>query len=177
MKRETELLIKGANVEVIKILRDFDEIMNAELVGETIIVDKKGNELPGSRRKVTLQDKLELIENEWCNTLEQLNEIGIDVEDIEDPKEMSNHEKVHDELVEYLLTAAQNDKTSYLEFNNIQIPYADVSIKKDNSGSLITLYRDEYKNEMVASILLKKDVEYIVEDQTGTGCHPLLIEK
>lgn len=173
MKRETELLIKGANVEVVKILRDFDETMNATL-GDTITITT-GKEV--ITRKSTLQDAIDLFKDKWCNALDQLNEIGIDIEDIDESKEVSNHKKVHDELVEYMLKAANEDEISCLEYNNIQIPFENVSIEKDRLGSLITLYRDECKNNMVASILLKKDVEYIVEDKTGTGYHPLLIEK
>lgn len=178
MKREAELLIKGANAEVIKILREFDEFMNSE-PGDTVTVNT-GKEI--FTRKATLQDTIDFMQNEWYNAKEQLNELGIEVENIEDPKEISNnHQKVHDELVEYMLKAANEDEISYLEYNNIQISFENVSIEKDRLGSLITLYRDEwhkgdFKEKGVASILLKKDVEYIVEDKTGTGYHPLLIE-
>lgn len=184
MNRETELLIKGANVEIVKILRNFDEIINARLGEETWLVDENMNVIPGSLRKTTLQDRVELLENEWTNTVEQLGELGIEIEEIESPKEINdNHKKVHEELEEYLLTAAQNDETSFLEFNNIQIPFDSVSIKNDRLGNMLTLSRYERKENkgdfterMVAQILLKKGVEYIVEDKTGTGYHPLIIE-
>lgn len=75
MKRETELLIKGANVEIIKVLKDFDEIMNATL-GDTVTITSNTDVIT---RKATLQDTIDLYQNEWCGALEELNKLGIEI--------------------------------------------------------------------------------------------------
>lgn len=80
MKRETELLIKGATIEITKVLRDFDEIMNAKLGDEVWNSDSRGNEILGTRRKSTLQDTIDFMQSEWSNASQKLSELGIDIE-------------------------------------------------------------------------------------------------
>lgn len=93
MKRETELLIKGANVEIIKVLKDFNGMMNAEPGDEVWNCNSGGIEIPGTRRKATLQDTIDFMQSEWYKTIEQLSELGIGIEDIEEHKDASNHKK------------------------------------------------------------------------------------
>ncbi len=76
-ERETELLLKGFKAEVKDILMNFDEIINAKL-GDKVTITT-GNEVV--ERKATLQDAVELYESEWANTVELLDEIGINLEE------------------------------------------------------------------------------------------------
>jgi replicative DNA helicase len=80
MKRETELLIKGATIEITKVLSDFDEIMNAKLGDEVWNSDSRGNEILGTRRKSTLQDTIDFMQSEWSNTSQKLSKLGIEIE-------------------------------------------------------------------------------------------------
>ncbi|AWK50477.1 hypothetical protein DIC82_05275 [Clostridium beijerinckii] len=75
MKREIELLIKGANIEIIKVLRDFNDTMNATL-GDTVTITSNTGVIT---RKATLRDTIEFYQDEWCRVLEKLNELGIEI--------------------------------------------------------------------------------------------------
>ncbi|MBN1040079.1 hypothetical protein DVW12_15370 [Clostridium botulinum] len=170
-ERENELLLTGFKAEIKEVLQNFNNVINATL-GDTVTIKSNEGEVV---RKSTLQDTIDVYKSEWYNTLEVLNEIGITIEDnISDNYEANNnHQKVYNELVEYMLKAAREDVIAYLEYNNVQIPYEDVSIEHDSLGDIITLYVD---NKMVASILLKKNIDYKVIDKAETGYHPLLVE-
>lgn len=76
MKRETELLIKGANVEIIEVLKDFDELINATL-GDTVTITSDTGAIT---RPATLQDTIDLYQDEWCKTVQLLDDIGIKIE-------------------------------------------------------------------------------------------------
>lgn len=76
-EREHELLLKGAMIKVTEILKAFNETMNATL-GETVTITS--NERTETR-KATLQDTIDFYQNEWCNTVCLLDEIGINIEE------------------------------------------------------------------------------------------------
>lgn len=177
MKRETELLIKGANAEVIKILRDFDEIINAEL-GNTVTITTGKETIT---RKATLEDAIDLYKNEWSSTLEQLSEMGINIEeDNVTPITIKvNHKAIVKELQEYADRAHSNGATSFLEYKNIQIPYKNIYMEDDVSGgSMLISYMGENVDECTAAfILLDKDTEYKTIDKIGEGEQPALSEK
>ncbi|NFE74695.1 hypothetical protein FC758_12400 [Clostridium botulinum] len=170
-EREMELMLNGFKMEVKGILQSFNEIMNATFSDTVTIKSNEGDVV----RKSTLQDTIDVYKSEWHNTLELLDEIGITIENnINDrDEEKNNHQEVYDELVEYTLKAAREDVIAYLEHNNVQIPYEDMSIEHDSLGDIITLSLD---NKMVASILLKKNTDYKVIDKIETGFYPLLVE-
>ena len=71
--------IKGINSEVVNALKDFDEIMNSTFGKEIWETDSKGNEIQGTRRNLTLDDVTDIMHNEWCNTIEKFNQLGIEI--------------------------------------------------------------------------------------------------
>lgn len=76
-EREHELLLKGAMSKVTEILKAFNETMNATLGDTVTITSNEGTET----RKTTLQDTIDFYQNEWCNTVYLLDEIGINLEE------------------------------------------------------------------------------------------------
>ena len=163
MKRENELLLKGANVEITKVLRDFNGIMNATL-GDTVTVTSHEGAIT---RPATLQDTIDLYQNEWCNTVQLLSEIGIEVEtETEAPK---NHFEVYGKL-------ADSEKEKYLDFNGMAVRYDTVYVDENGSGdTILTLYRNDIDRE-IATILLKGNKKYeVIESEQGQSLE--LIEK
>lgn len=93
-----------------------------------------------------------------------------------------NHYKVYGELVECMESAAKDGEIAELSFQGVNIRFDAISIDDNGSGDdVITLYRDGLSNENfereVARLLLKGDSEYIVEESSGKGLYPELIEK
>ena len=166
MKRENELLLKGANVEITKVLRDFNDTMNATL-GDTVTVTSHTGAIT---RPSTLQDTIDLYQNEWCGTVQLLNEIGIEIEAEKDaPK---NHYEVYGKL----LDLANNEKETSLGYKEMLLRFDMIFIEENGLGdSLLTLHRNGFSDE-IARILLKGNREYmVVESETGGFAE--LIEK
>jgi hypothetical protein len=161
MKRENELLLKGVNVEITKVLRDFNDIMNATL-GDTVT-----SHAGAITRLATLQDTIDLYQNEWCNTIQLLDKIGIEVEtELESPK---NHYDIYGKL-------ADSEKEKYLDFNGMEVMYDKVYVDENGLGdTILTLYRNDIDSE-IARILLKRNKEYKVIE-TEVGSYLELIEK
>lgn len=171
-EREQELLLKGAMLKVTEILKGFNEIMNATLGDTVTITSSEGTKT----RKATLQDNIDFYQNEWCNTVEALSEIGIELEEnnIIPINVRVNHKEVYEELQKYSVMAKSNRATSYLEYSDMEIPYNKIVMKEEASGhtSLYLYFDSDFK----AMVLLKKDSKYKVVDKTGDMEQPLLIE-
>lgn len=174
MNREIEigLMLNGYIMEVKDVLENFNEIMNATL-GDTItITSSEGTET----RKATLQDAIDVYQTEWCNTVELLSEIGIELEeDNMIPINLKvNHKSVYEKLEKYANMAKSNGAISYLEYNDVQIPYKKIRMEDEASGNTsLYLHLDD---EMQAMIFLKKDSKYKVVDKTGDMEQSLLVE-
>lgn len=71
-------MVKKINMlNVIKILKDFNDVMNATL-GDTVKVTSSEGTI---ERKATLQDTIDLYQYEWGNVVEELeSEIGISLD-------------------------------------------------------------------------------------------------
>lgn len=166
MKRETELLIKGATIEITKVLRDFDEIMNAKL-GDTVNINT-GKEV--ITRKATFQDNIDFMQSEWFNTKDKLSDIGIDLElEKEAPK---NHYEVYGKL----LDLANNEKETSLDYKEMILRFDMIFIDENGLGdSSLTLHRNGFNDE-IARILLKGNREYVVVESEA-GSFAELIEK
>ena len=61
--------------EIEKLLRSFNDIMQSK-IKEVIIYDGKS----AVTRAATIEDRIEFIGEEWVRTLEQLKELGLDIE-------------------------------------------------------------------------------------------------
>jgi sporulation protein YlmC with PRC-barrel domain len=177
MERNKELLLKGFKAEVKEVLRNFDEIINARL-GDTVTVTSNAGVIT---RPTTLQDTIDLYQNEWSNTVGLLDEIGINIEeDNVTPITIKvNHKAIGKELQEYADRADSNGATSYLEYKNIQIPYKKIYMEDDITGGsmLIPYAGDNVEESTAALILLDKDTEYKILNKIGLGEQPVLIEK
>jgi len=165
MKREIELLLKGANIEITKVLRDFNDTMNATLGGTVTITSNTGV----TTRKATLQDTIDLYQNEWCNTVQLLDDIGIEIEAETETEAPKHHYEVYDKL-------ARNGKETYLDYNGMALRFDNIFIDENGLGdSILTLHRNGIADE-IATILLKGNKEYeVIESEQG--CSLDLIEK
>lgn len=165
MKRENELLLKGANVEITKVLRDFNDIMNAKL-GDTVTVTSHAGAIT---RPATLQDTIDLYQNEWCNTIQLLDKIGIEVETETETESPKNHYDIYGKL-------ADSEKEKYLDFNGMAVMYDKVYVDENGLGdTILTLYRNDIDRE-IAKILLKGNKKYeVIESEQGQSLE--LIEK
>ena len=177
-EREHELLLKGAMSKVTEILKAFNETMNSTLGDTVTITSNEGTET----RKSTLQDTIDFYQDEWCNTVELLDEIGIDLEEDDNITPINtnvNHKAIYEELQLYAVRADSNGATSYLEYKNIQIPYKNIYMTDDISGgSMLIPYMGENIDESAAAfILLDKNTEYKIIDKIGEGEQPVLTEK
>lgn len=177
MKRETELLLGRFKAEVKDILMNFDKIINGKL--EDTVTITTGSK--AVKRKATLQDTVELYKNEWSNVIESLDDIGVNLESnkVSFINTKTNHKAIYKELEEYANKAYENGHTSFLEYRNIQIPYKNIYMEDDITGgtTIIPYFGDNIDESGIAIILLDKNTEYEVIDKTGSGEHPLLIEK
>ncbi len=178
MNKEAKLLFKRLKAEVKEVLKSFDEVINAKL-GDTVTITT-GKEV--ITRKATLQDTIDLYQNEWSNTVGLLDEIGIDLEENDNVRPIStkvNHKAIYKELQEYAVRASSNGGISFLEYKNIQIPYKKIYMEDDvTGGSMLTIYIASGTDESpVAFMLLDKDAEYKIIDKIGEGEHPVLTEK
>jgi hypothetical protein len=187
-ERKVELLLEGFKAEVKDILMNFDEIINAKL-GDTVTITT-GNEVV--TRKATLQDTVELYESEWANTVELLDEIGINLEgnkimpinskiNVEEGINKS-HYKVYEELVKCMKLSGKEEETPELEFKGAGIKYDAISIEDNGTeDSIIILYRDGVNHisarSEVARLLLKANKTYEVKESSGKGYYPELIER
>ncbi|NFH90374.1 hypothetical protein FDA33_09235 [Clostridium botulinum] len=156
-----ELLVKGVNEEIIRVLNAFDGIINADFSNEVTITTGEGV----ITRKATLQDNIELIQSEWSDTKERLSELGIEVNS-EAPK---NHYEVYGKL-------ADGEKEKYLDFNGMSVNFNSAFIDENGEGdSILILHRNDIEGP-IATIILKFNKEYeIIESEHG--CSFELIEK
>jgi len=65
---------KSIDKQIIKTLKEFNEIVNANL---TTVTEYNGNNIV--TRKATDQDRVEFIKDEWYKVTELLDEMGIDI--------------------------------------------------------------------------------------------------
>ena len=68
------MIRKSREKQIIKALKGFNEIVNADL---TTVTEYKGSR--NVTRKATDEDRVELIKDEWYKVTELLDEIGIEI--------------------------------------------------------------------------------------------------
>lgn len=182
-EREAELLLEGFKMEVKDILMNFDETINAKL-GDTVTITTGSKAV---KRKATLKDTVEFYESEWANTVELLDEIGINLEgnkiipinskiNVEERIDKYHYE-VYEELVKCMELSGK--ETPELDFNGTSIKYDAISIENNGIGdNVIILYRDGVNDGgEVARLLLKANKTYEVKESSGKGYYPELIER
>ena len=154
MKFETNKNI-GLTVEglekVTKVLKAFDEIVNAEL--DKVIIN---NGAESYTREATQEDELDFIRNSWANASQELSELGINIEE-ETVEEQTNY--IYFELSEVMEEAYVDGEYAELEYNGMIIQYNGLSKPCDN---VLVFYKDMIDdiNTEVARIILNENANY-----------------
>lgn len=76
MNKVIDFFNKKGNKEIIKALKDFNEVMNSTL-GEVTTISSCAEV---ETRKTTFQDIIDFYKSEWYKTVDLLQELGIDLE-------------------------------------------------------------------------------------------------
>lgn len=153
MKFETNKNI-GLTVEglekVTKVLKAFDEIVNAEL--DKVIIN---NGAESYTREATQEDELDFIRNSWANASQELSELGINIEE-ETVEEQTNY--IYFELNEVMEQAYIDEEVAELEYNGMIIQYDAISKPYDN---VLVFYKDiDDESTEVARIILNENANY-----------------
>lgn len=153
MKFETNKNI-GLTVEglekVTKVLKAFDEIVNAEL--DKVIIN---NGAESYTRKATKEDELDFIRNSWANASQELSELGINIEE-ETVGEQTNY--IYFELNEVMEQAYIDEEVAELEYNGMIIQYDGL---RKASDDMLIFYKDiDDESTEVARIILNENANY-----------------
>ena len=148
--KNTGLTVEGLE-KVTKVLKAFDEIVNAEL--DKVIIN---NGAESYTRKATKEDELDFIRNSWANASQELSELGINIEE-ETVEEQTNY--IYFELSEVMEEAYVDGEYAELEYNGMIIQYNGLSKPCDN---VLVFYKDMIDdiNTEVARIILNQDKKY-----------------
>ena len=181
MNTENNAMSINEKEEIVRALKGFDEFVNLPLGGEVWSTDSDGNEIPGTKRKETPEDRIDFIQSEWLKVCEVLYDLGIDLEEqIVEPYSNNNHYEIYGELVKCMELSHDCGEIAELSFNGINIMYNGVGIEDNGKGdSVIMLYReginDENIGDEVARILLHGNKEY--KSIASSGLYLDILEK
>ena len=148
--KNTGLTVEGLE-KVTKVLKAFDEIVNAEL--NKVIID---NGAESYTREATQEDTIDFIRNSWANASQELSELGINIEE-ETVEEQTNY--IYFELSEVMEEAYVDGEYAELEYNGMIIQYNGLSKPCDN---VLVFYKDMIDdiNTEVARIILNENANY-----------------
>lgn len=150
MNENTELLIKGIQEEITKVLRRFDDVVNAEF-NEVVISNKDGS----YTREATQEDKMDFIKNTWANASQELSELGINIEK-ETVEEQTNY--IYFELNEVMKQAYNDGEVAELEYKGMIIQYDGIS---KPCNDVLVFYKDiNDESTEIARIILNQDKKY-----------------
>lgn len=149
--KSKELSIKELQEDITKVLKAFDEIVNAEL--DKVIIN---NGAESYTREATQEDELDFIRNSWANASQELSELGINIEE-ETVEEQTNY--IYFELSEVMEEAYVDGEYAELEYNGMIIQYNGLSKPCDN---VLVFYKDMIDdiNTEVARIILNENANY-----------------
>lgn len=147
--KNTGLTVEGLE-KVTKVLKAFDEIVNAEL--DKVIIN---NGAESYTRKATKEDELDFIRNAWANASQELSELGINIEE-ETVGEQTNY--IYFELNEVMEQAYIDEEVAELEYNGMIIQYDGL---RKASGDMLIFYKDiDDESTEVARIILNENANY-----------------
>lgn len=144
------LTVEGLE-KVTNVLKGFDDIVNAEF-GNTVTVD---DGVKKYTRKATKEDELDIIKNEWANAIQELSELGINIEE-ETVEEQTCY--IYFELSEVVEQAYIDGEYAELEYNGMIIQYDGL---RKASDDMLIFYKDiDDESTEVARIILNENANY-----------------
>lgn len=147
--KNTGLTVEGLE-KVTKVLKAFDEIVNAEL--DKVIIN---NGAESYTREATQEDELDFIRNSWANASQELSELGINIEE-ETVEEQTNY--IYFELNEVMEQAYIDEEIAELEYNGMIIQYDGL---RKASDDMLIFYKDiDDESIEVARIILNENANY-----------------
>ena len=148
--KSMELSIKELQEDITKVLKAFDDVVKAEL--DKVIIN---NGAESYTRKATKEDELDFIKNAWANASQELEELGINIEE-ETVEEQTCY--IYFELSEVMEQAYIDEEVAELEYNGMIIQYDAISKPYDN---VLVFYKDiDDESIEVARIILNQDKKY-----------------
>lgn len=148
-----ELLIKGIQKDITKVLKEFDDVVNGKF--DKVIVT---NNKESYTREATQEDTIDFIKNSWAIASQELSELGINIEE-EAPatvEEQTNY--IYFELSEIMEEAYVNGEYAELEYNGMIIQYDGLSKPSDD---MLVFYKDiNNESTEIARIILNEDANY-----------------
>ena len=143
------LTVEGLE-KVTKILKAFDEIVNAEL--NKVIID---NGAESYTREATQEDTIDFIRNSWANASQELSELGLNIEKLT-VEEQTRY--IFFELSEVVEEAYINGEYAELEYNGMIIQYDGL---RKASDDMLIFYKDiDDESTEVARIILNENANY-----------------
>ena len=149
-----ELLIKGIQKDITKVLKEFDDVVNGKF--DKVIVT---NNKESYTREATQEDTIDFIKNSWAIASQELSELGINIEEETVGAEEEQINNIYSELSEVMEQAYIDEEVAELEYNGMIIQYNGLSKPCDN---VLVFYKDMIDdiNTEVARIILNKDNKY-----------------
>ncbi len=148
--KSKELSIKELQEDITKVLKGFNDVVNAEL--NKVIID---NGAESYTREATQENELDFIRNAWANASQELSELGINIEE-ETVGEQTNY--IYFELNEVMEQAYIDEEVAELEYNGMIIQYDGL---RKASDDMLIFYKDiDDESTEVARIILNQDKKY-----------------
>ncbi|MDY4823463.1 MAG: hypothetical protein SPF04_01825 [Bacilli bacterium] len=149
--KSKELSIKELQEDITKVLKGFNDVVNAEL--DKVIID---NGAESYTRKATHEDTIDFIRNAWANASQELSELGINIEEEPTVEEQTNY--IYFELSEVMEEAYINGEYAELEYNGMIIQYDGL---RKASDDMLIFYKDiDDESTEVARIILNENANY-----------------
>ena len=153
MNENTELLIKGIQEEITKVLKGFDDVVNAEF-DKVTVKNSEGSYTRGA----TQEDTIDFIKNAWANASQELSELGINIEEETVGAEEEQINNIYSELSEVMEQAYIDEEVAELEYNGMIIQYDGIS---KPCNDVLVFYKDiKDESTEVARIVLNQDKKY-----------------
>lgn len=153
MNENTELVIKGLQEEITKVLKGFNDVVNAEL--NKVIID---NGAESYTREATQEDTIDFIRNSWANASQELSELGINIEEKAPATVEEQTRYLYFELSEVMEEAYVDGEYAELEYNGIIIQYDGL---RKASDDMLIFYKDiDDESTEVARIILNENANY-----------------
>ena len=148
--KSKELSIKELQEDITKVLKAFDDVVNAEL--NKVIID---NGAESYTREATQEDTIDFIRNSWANAIQELSELGLNIEKLT-VEEQTRY--IFFELSEVVEEAYVNGEYAELEYNGMIIQYDGL---RKASDDMLIFYKDiDDESTEVARIILNENANY-----------------
>lgn len=148
--KSKELSIKELQEDITKVLKGFNDVVNAEL--NKVIID---NGAESYTREATQEDTIDFIRNSWANAIQELSELGLNIEKLT-VEEQTRY--IFFELSEVVEEAYVDGEYAELEYNGMIIQYDGL---RKASDDMLIFYKDiDDESTEIARIILNQDKKY-----------------